>query len=161
MRALLQRVARGSVTVDGGVIGRVGAGLVILLGVTHADTVREAQWLADKTAGLRIFTDGAGKMNLSLLDVKGGALVISQFTLYGNALRGRRPSFIAASRPEHAEPLCEAFVAALRAAGVSDVQTGSFGADMQVEIHNDGPITLMLDTADLLAVQPAQPGGVE
>jgi D-aminoacyl-tRNA deacylase len=149
MRALIQRVARGSVSVDGSVIGRVGAGLVILLAVTHEDTVREAQWLADKTAGLRIFTDGAGKMNLSLLDVHGGALVISQFTLYANAQRGRRPSFIAAARPEHAAPLCDAFVASLRAAGVADVQTGAFGADMQVEIHNDGPVTLMLDTAEL------------
>ena len=148
MRALIQRVARGSVSVDSSVIGRVGAGLVILLGVTHEDTVREAQWLADKTAGLRIFTDGAGKMNLSLLDVRGGALVISQFSLYGNAQRGRRPSFIAAARPGHAAPLCDAFVAALRAAGVADVQTGAFGANMQVEIHNDGPVTLMLDTAE-------------
>jgi D-aminoacyl-tRNA deacylase len=149
MRALIQRVARGSVSVDGSVIGRVGAGLVILLAVTHEDTVREAQWLADKTAGLRIFTDGAGKMNLSLLDVHGGALVISQFTLYANAQRGRRPSFIAAARPEQAAPLCDAFVASLVAAGVADVQTGAFGADMQVEIHNDGPVTLMLDTAEL------------
>jgi D-aminoacyl-tRNA deacylase len=149
MRALIQRVARGSVSVDGSVIGRVGAGLVILLAVTHEDTIREAQWLADKTAGLRIFTDGAGKMNLSLLDVRGGALVISQFTLYANAQRGRRPSFIAAARPEQAAPLCDAFVASLVAAGVADVQTGAFGADMQVEIHNDGPVTLMLDTAEL------------
>jgi len=149
MRAMIQRVARGSVTVDGSVIGRVGAGLVILLGVTHEDTDLEAQWLADKTAGLRIFTDSAGKMNLSLLDVHGGALVIPQFTLYGNAQRGRRPSFIAAARPEQAAPLCDAFVAALRAAGVADVQTGAFGAGMQVEIHNDGPVTIMLDTAEL------------
>jgi D-aminoacyl-tRNA deacylase len=149
MRALIQRATSGSVSVDGSVIGRVGAGLVILLGVTHDDTANEAQRLAEKTAGLRIFNDSAGKMNLSLLDVHGGALVISQFTLYGNAQRGRRPSFIAAARPEHAAPLCDAFVLALRVAGVADVQTGAFGAEMQVEIHNDGPVTLMLDTAEL------------
>ena len=151
MRALLQRVARGSVSVAGDVIGRVDKGLVILLGVTHTDTTREAHWLAEKAAGLRIFSDPGGKMNLSLLDVHGGALVISQFTLYGSARGGRRPSFIAAARPEQAAPLCEAFVAALRAAGVAEVQTGTFGADMLVEIHNDGPVTLMLDTAELMS----------
>jgi len=150
MRALLQRVTRGTVSVAGDEIGRVDKGLVILLGVTHTDTTREAQWLAEKAAGLRIFSDPAGKMNLSLLDVQGGALVISQFTLYANARGGRRPSFIAAARPEQAAPLCEAFVAALRAAGVADVQTGAFGADMLVEIHNDGPVTLMLDTSELM-----------
>ena len=150
MRALLQRVARGSVSVAGNVIGHVDQGLVILLGVTHTDSAREAQWLAEKAAGLRIFSDAAGKMNLSLLDVRGGALLISQFTLYGNARGGRRPSFIEAARPEQAAPLCEAFVTALRAAGVADVQTGAFGADMQVEIHNDGPVTVMLDTAELM-----------
>jgi D-tyrosyl-tRNA(Tyr) deacylase len=149
MRALIQRVARSSVIVDGNIVGRIGAGLVILLGVTHGDTNREAKLLAEKTAGLRIFADTAGKMNLSLLDVQGGALVIPQFTLYADAHRGRRPDFIAAARPEQAAPLCDEFAAALRASGVVDVQTGIFRAHMLVEIHNDGPVTMMLDTAEL------------
>jgi D-aminoacyl-tRNA deacylase len=149
MRALIQRVARGSVSVDGSMVGRVDAGMVILLGVTHDDTNREAKLLAEKAAGLRIFPDIAGKMNLSLVDVQGGALVVSQFTLYANARRGRRPDFIAAARPEQAALLCDAFAAALRASGVADVQTGIFGAHMQVEIHNDGPVTIMLDSAEL------------
>jgi D-tyrosyl-tRNA(Tyr) deacylase len=149
MRALIQRVARGSVSVDGSMVGRVDAGMVILLGVTHDDTNREAKLLAAKAAGLRIFPDIAGKMNLSLLDVQGGALVVSQFTLYANARRGRRPDFIAAARPEQAALLCDAFAAALRASGVADVQTAIFGAHMQVEIHNDGPVTIMLDSAEL------------
>lgn len=146
MRALIQRVTHAAVSVDRQVVGQIEHGLVILLGVTHGDTNKEAKLLADKIAALRIFSDANGKFNLSLLDVRGGALVISQFTLYANAKRGRRPDFTAAAKPEQAEPLVDYFVDALSEAGVSPVQTGVFGAHMLVEIHNDGPVTIMLDT---------------
>lgn len=144
MRALIQRVAQASVSVDSRVVGQIGRGLVVLLGVTHDDRQAEADWLADKIAGLRIFEDPDGKMNASLRDVNGAILVVSQFTLYGDARKGRRPSFTNAARPEHAEPLVDAFVARLRARGFA-VATGVFGAHMDVEIHNDGPVTLMLE----------------
>ncbi|MFL7808589.1 MAG: D-aminoacyl-tRNA deacylase [Anaerolineae bacterium] len=145
MRAVVQRVARASVTVEGKVVGAIERGLLILLGVTHDDGDEQAAWLANKVAGLRIFEDDEGKMNLSLLDVGGSALVVSQFTLYGDASRGRRPSFTAAARPEVAEPLCDRFVELLRDAGVTRVESGAFGAHMLVEIHNDGPVTLILE----------------
>ncbi|NTU64719.1 MAG: D-tyrosyl-tRNA(Tyr) deacylase, partial [Chloroflexi bacterium] len=138
MRLVIQRVSRASVTVDDQIVGRCGVGCCILVGVKNGDRQAEAKWLANKAANLRIFEDAAGKMNLSLLDVKGEALVISQFTLYADAQRGRRPDFIDAARPEQAEPLVEHFVEQLRAEGVP-VQTGVFRAMMQVEIHNDGP----------------------
>jgi D-tyrosyl-tRNA(Tyr) deacylase len=141
----VQRVARASVTVEGKVVGAIERGLLILLGVTHDDGDEQAAWLANKVAGLRIFEDDEGKMNLSLLDVGGSALVVSQFTLYGDASRGRRPSFTAAARPEVAEPLCDRFVELLRDAGVTRVESGAFGAHMMVEIHNDGPVTLILE----------------
>jgi D-tyrosyl-tRNA(Tyr) deacylase len=141
----VQRVARASVTVEGEVVGAIERGLLILLGVTHDDGDEQAAWLANKVAGLRIFEDDEGKMNLSLLDVGGSALVVSQFTLYGDASRGRRPSFTAAARPEVAEPLCDRFVELLRDAGVTRVESGAFGAHMMVEIHNDGPVTLILE----------------
>ena len=144
MRALLQRVSHASVTVDGRIIGQIGRGFVVLLGVTHSDGQAEMEWLANKVAGLRVFDDVDGKMNASLADVGGALLVVSQFTLYGNARKGRRPSFTAAARPEQAEPLVEAFVEHLRARGFT-VATGIFGANMDVEIHNDGPVTLMLE----------------
>ncbi len=144
MRLVIQRVTHASVTVDGQVVGRCGAGFCILVGVKNGDTQAEAKWLANKAANLRVFEDTAGKMNLSLLDVKGEALVVSQFTLYADAQRGRRPDFIDAARPEHAEPLVEYFVDQLRAEGVR-VQTGVFRALMQVEIHNDGPVTILLE----------------
>ena len=147
MRAVVQRVARASVTVEGKVVGAIERGLLILLGVTHDDGDEQAAWLANKVAGLRIFEDDQGKMNRSLLDVGGGALVVSQFTLYGDASRGRRPSFTAAARPEVAEPLCDRFVELLRDAGVTRVESGAFGAHMMVEIHNDGPVTLILERA--------------
>jgi D-tyrosyl-tRNA(Tyr) deacylase len=118
---------------------------MILLGVTHADGEAQASWLANKVAGLRIFDDPEGKMNLSLVDVGGSALVVSQFTLYGDASRGRRPSFTDAARPEVAEPLCDRFVELLREAGIERVESGVFGAGMMVEIHNDGPVTLILE----------------
>jgi D-tyrosyl-tRNA(Tyr) deacylase len=145
VRAVVQRVARASVTVEGEVVGAIERGLLILLGVTHDDGDEQAAWLANKVAGLRIFEDDEGKMNLSLLDVGGSALVVSQFTLYGDASRGRRPSFTAAARPEVAEPLCDRFVELLRDAGVTRVESGAFGAHMMVEIHNDGPVTLILE----------------
>ena len=144
MRVLLQRVTSASVTVDGEVVGRIGRGFCLLVGITHNDTEQELNWLANKVAGLRLFEDDAGKMNRSLSDVDGGILAISQFTLYGDTRKGRRPSFINAARPEHAEPLFDKFVEQLRAAQIH-VETGIFGAMMQVEIHNDGPVTLMLE----------------
>jgi D-tyrosyl-tRNA(Tyr) deacylase len=144
MRVLLQRVSKASVTVEGVVVGRIDEGFVALVGVTHTDTEAEAVWLANKAAGLRVFEDEAGKMNLSLADVGGSVLVVSQFTLYGDAQKGRRPSFINAARPETAEPLVTFFADKLREQGFV-VETGVFGAMMQVEIHNDGPVTLMLE----------------
>jgi len=144
VRALLQRVSQASVTVDGRVVGQIGRGFCILLGVTHSDTNKEADWLANKIAGIRLFEDEAGKLNLGLSDIGGELLIVSQFTLYGDARKGRRPSFIAAARPEQSEPLYDYFVNQMRDAGFR-VQTGIFGANMQVEIQNDGPITLMLE----------------
>lgn len=149
MRAIIQRVKRGAVSVDGGITGSVDTGLVVLIGATHRDTKAEAQKLARKTAHLRIFEDEAGKMNLSALDVGAGILVVSQFTLYADCKRGRRPSFTEAAPPEVAEPLIEHFVGALREADVARVETGVFRAHMLVEIHNDGPVTIILDTDEL------------
>lgn len=149
MRVLLQRVSQGSVTVDAAVTGAVTTGFVALVGVTHGDTQAEAELLARKTAGLRVFDDAEGKMNLSLLDVGGGALVISQFTLFADARKGRRPSFIKAARPDHARPLVDYYAQCLRDEGVPSVEMGVFGAMMQVEIHNDGPVTIWLDTNEL------------
>ena len=144
MRALLQRVSSANVTVNGRIIGQINRGFVILLGVTHSDTAAQAAWLANKIAGLRLFEDDAGKMNLGLSDVGGSVLVVSQFTLYGDARKGKRPSFTAAAQPEQAEPLVDYFCDCLRQAGLT-VATGQFGAMMQVNIHNDGPVTLMLE----------------
>lgn len=133
-------------TIDGRVAGAVGRGFCLLVGFNHGDTVEQVDWMAEKVSGLRLFADAEGKMNLGLAEVQGAVLVISQFTLYGDASKGRRPSFIDAARPETAIPLYERFVAALRSRGL-EVATGEFGADMQVEIHNDGPVTLILDRA--------------
>ena len=144
MKVLLQRVTHASVTVDDKIVGEIGRGFVLLLGVTHADTPQEADWLANKVAGIRLFEDDQGKMNASLADVDGAFLVVSQFTLYGDARKGRRPSFTEAARPEQAEPLVDYFCEKLRENGFT-VATGIFGADMQVEIHNDGPVTLMIE----------------
>lgn len=144
MRTVVQRVSQASVTVDGEVIGAIGPGLMVLLGVTHDDGPAEADWLARKVLGLRIFEDEAGKLNLSLLDVEGQALVVSQFTLYADARKGRRPSFVDAARPETAEPLVVRFADTLRQHGIH-VEMGIFGAHMSVEIHNDGPVTLILE----------------
>jgi D-tyrosyl-tRNA(Tyr) deacylase len=145
MKAVVQRVSRASVTVEGQVVGAIGRGVMILLGVTHGDGEEQARWLANKVAGLRIYEDAEGKMNRGLLDVGGDALVVSQFTLYGDCRKGRRPSFTHAARPEVAEPLCERFIELLREAGVGRVESGVFGAHMMVEIHNDGPVTLILE----------------
>jgi D-tyrosyl-tRNA(Tyr) deacylase len=145
MRAVVQRVSRGSVTIEGQVVGQIGRGLVVLLGVGHGDGEAEARFLAEKIANLRIFEDAAGKMNLSLLDIGGEALVVSQFTLYADTRRGRRPGFTDAALPDVAEPLVQRFADHLRAAGIP-VATGRFGAMMLVEIHNDGPVTILLDT---------------
>jgi D-aminoacyl-tRNA deacylase len=144
MRALLQRVSRASVAVDGRVVGQIGPGMVVLLGVTHSDGRGQAEWLAGKIVGLRIFEDEAGKMNRSLADIGGACLVVSQFTLYGDARKGRRPSFSDAAQPHHAEPLVDYFIEQLRQAGV-EVATGIFGAYMDVEIHNDGPVTIFIE----------------
>ncbi len=146
MRAIVQRVISGSVRVDGEVIARIGRGYVVLLGVHVEDTEAEALLLAEKVANLRIIGDDEGKMNRSILDAGGEVLCVSQFTLYGNTEKGRRPSFIAAAPPERAEALYQVFNDRLRALGVS-VQTGRFRAMMTVEIHNDGPVTLILDSA--------------
>jgi D-tyrosyl-tRNA(Tyr) deacylase len=144
VRALIQRVSQASVAVDGDVVGAIGRGVVVLLGVTHGDTKDEARWLARKITGLRIFEDSEGKMNVGLLDVGGAALVVSQFTLYADASKGRRPSFVDAAPPAVAEPLVEVFAEALRGYHVP-VEEGVFGAMMMVEIHNDGPVTIMLE----------------
>jgi len=148
MRAILQRVKRGAVSVDGQVVGAISAGLVALVGTTHDDGPAQAETLARKMVNLRIFEDEAGKMNLSALDMGAEVLVISQFTLYADCRRGRRPSFTEAARPEVAEPLIEHFIQALRAEGISHVASGVLGAHMLVEIQNDGPVTIILDTAD-------------
>jgi len=148
MRAVLQRVTKGKVTVEGRVTGEIGYGLAILLGVGANDAEQEVDLMANKIANLRIFADGEGKFNLSALDVKAEMLVVSQFTLYADCRKGRRPSFTDAARPEIASPLCDRFVEKLRAMGFK-VETGEFQADMLVEIHNTGPVTIWLDTDDL------------
>ena len=148
MRAVIQRVSRASVTVAEERLAEIGQGLVVLLGVAAGDTAEDAQKLARKTAEMRIFSDAAGRFNLSLLDVGGEVLVVSQFTLLADTRRGRRPSFSRAAPPEEAEPLVEAFAAALRKAGIG-VGTGRFGAHMLVEIHNEGPVTIVLDSEEL------------
>jgi len=145
MRAVVQRVSRARVLIDGETVGEIGRGLLILLGVTHTDTPAAAVWLADKVVGLRLFNDADGKMNLSVAEVGGSVLVVSQFTLYGDCQKGRRPSFIDAARPEVAIPLYEAFVNGIKALGVPTA-TGRFGAMMQVELVNDGPVTLIVDS---------------
>jgi len=145
MRAVIQRVTRGSVRVGDSIVGAIGPGLVILLGVHGDDDERDVAWLAHKVAGLRIFEDDEGKMNRSLLDIGGAALVVSQFTLYGDARRGRRPSFAEAAPPDVAEPLVARFAELLAAEGVAQVETGRFQAMMLVEILNDGPVTIIID----------------
>lgn len=146
MRAVVQRVARASVTVDDAPVGEIDRGLLVLLGVSPEDSDAQVRWLANKLVGLRIFEDDDGKMNRSLLDVGGSALVVSQFTLYGDVRKGRRPSFVGAAPPDIAEPAYEAFCEALITLGVGRVERGRFGAHMQVELVNDGPVTLIVET---------------
>ncbi len=145
MRAVVQRVSRARVSVDGTVTGEIGLGLLVLVGVGAGDTRAEADYLADKTIGLRIFEDAGGKMNLSVAEVSGAVLVVSQFTLYGDTRRGKRPSFDAAAPPEQARELYEYFVGKIRAAGLR-CETGRFQESMQVELVNEGPVTILLDS---------------
>lgn len=144
MRVLLQRVARAEVRVQRQVVGRIERGLLLFVGFTHADTAEQLAWMAEKVVGLRIFPDDEDKMNRSVVDAGGALLVVSQFTLYGDAIKGRRPSFVDAARPEIAVPLYERFIALLRERAVP-VETGTFGESMQVELVNDGPVTLWLE----------------
>lgn len=145
MRALIQRVSSASVEIDGKHNGKIDNGLLILLGITHADSEKDVSFLVDKCANLRIFEDTEGKMNLSLLDIKGGMLIISQFTLYADAKKGRRPSFTDAARPEQAIPLYEKFLEEAQKTGLT-VANGIFGADMKVSLCNSGPVTIMLES---------------
>ena len=144
MRVLIQRIRKASVAVSGETVGSAGRGILIFLGVTHGDTRADADWLAKKAAGLRIFEDDEGKMNRSLLELGGEALVVSQFTLYADCRKGRRPGFDAAGDPAEAETLYEYFVGRMKAEGVAKVATGRFGADMLVSLENDGPATFLL-----------------
>lgn len=145
MRAVVQRVSRAQVTVNGDVTGKVDRGLLVLLAVAHSDSQSDAEYLADKIMGLRIFEDGQGKMNRAVAEVNGGLLVVSQFTLYGDVRRGKRPSFDEAAPPQRARELYEYFVQRIRAAGLA-CQTGRFQEMMQVELVNDGPVTILLDS---------------
>jgi D-tyrosyl-tRNA(Tyr) deacylase len=145
MRALIQRVSSASVEVEGKISGETGKGFLILFGVTHTDTENDAVFLAEKCLNLRIFEDAGGKMNLSLNDIKGEMLVVSQFTLYGDTRKGRRPSFTDAAVPAHAIPLYEKFICELRKSGLK-VETGIFGAEMSVKLCNQGPVTIMLES---------------
>lgn len=144
MRAIVQRVQQASVTVDGQAVGKIGQGLLVLIGVGQQDTQTEAVWLAHKIANLRIFSDADGKMNLSVKSINGSVLVVSQFTLYGNIHKGFRPSFVSAAAPDVAEPLITDFIAAIQSEGVP-VETGIFRADMQVSLINDGPVTIIME----------------
>ncbi|MBO5060587.1 MAG: D-tyrosyl-tRNA(Tyr) deacylase [Clostridia bacterium] len=147
MRSVVQRVKSAQVQIDGEVVGKISGGLLVLLGVCDEDTEQDVTWLADKIAGLRIFTDENDKMNLSLEDVGGGVLVVSQFTLYGNCKKGRRPNFSAAGKPDFAEKMYNKFTEYLRGR-IKTVETGRFGADMLVSLENDGPVTLILDSKE-------------
>ncbi|MBQ7216558.1 MAG: D-tyrosyl-tRNA(Tyr) deacylase [Synergistaceae bacterium] len=150
MRLVIQRVKRSAVTIDGNIQDRreIGRGMCVLVGVTHEDTESSADWLAEKMAGLRIFEDSDGKINLSLQDIAGEVLIVSQFSLYASCAKGRRPGFTDAAKPEHAERIYNYFVQKVRSLGLKRVQTGEFGADMEVEIINDGPLTFIIDSPD-------------
>lgn len=147
MRVVVQRAKRAEVRINGEVVGQIGKGYMLLVGITHSDTEADADYIAKKVAQLRVFEDAEGKMNHSILEIGGAVLSISQFTLYGDVRHGNRPSFINAARPEHAEPLYQYFNARLRTEYGLQVETGHFGADMQVDLINDGPITILIDSA--------------
>ncbi len=149
MRAVIQRVSKASVTVEEKIVGQIGQGFLILLGIAHSDSEAEAAFLARKIAGLRVFEDGDGKMNLSLSEIGGAVLAVSQFTLYADTRKGRRPSFVDAARPEQAEPLYRRFCELLLAEGVP-VEKGIFQATMQVALVNDGPVTILMDTSEMM-----------
>lgn len=153
MKTLLQRVSKASVSVEGQIVGSIGAGLVVLAGVARGDSEKDAQYLGEKILGLRIFSDAEGKFNLSVRDVQGGILAVSQFTLLADSRKGRRPSFIEAAPPEEAEALFQALVSELEKSGLR-VQTGRFQTHMLVEIHNDGPVTIMLDSREKFSPSP-------
>jgi len=146
MRAVVQRVSEAEVKIEGKSVGKIENGFLILLGVTHNDTSKEVEWLSNKIKGLRVFEDEEGKMNLGLDEIKGEVLIVSQFTLYGNCLKGKRPSFVNAARPDIAIPLYEEFIDKFKSFGINKVETGEFGADMKVSLINDGPVTLVIDT---------------
>ncbi|MES2558012.1 MAG: D-aminoacyl-tRNA deacylase [Bacteroidota bacterium] len=148
MRLVIQRVSEASVTIDGTVHGAIGKGFLVLIGVENADKQEDVDWLVQKTVNMRIFSDDEGKMNLSLIDIAGELLVISQFTLHASTKKGNRPSFIQAARPETAIPLYESFVAGCKLAGINKVETGIFGADMKVALINDGPVTIIIDSKE-------------
>lgn len=148
MRTIIQRVTHAKVEVEGRITGQIGQGLLILLGVTHADTDQDIEWLVKKIPNLRIFNDPEGKMNLSVTDVGGDLLVVSQFTLYADAKKGNRPSYIRSAPPDFSIPMYERFLARMREAFPGKVETGEFGADMKVSLLNDGPVTILLDTVD-------------
>lgn len=148
MRVIVQRTQRAEVRINGEIVGQIGKGYVLLVGITHSDTETDANYIAKKVAQLRVFEDTEGKMNRSLLDIGGAVLSISQFTLYGNVRHGNRPSFVQAARPEQAEPLYQYFNTRLRTEYGLQVETGRFGADMQVDFINDGPVTILLDSAE-------------
>ena len=149
MRVVLQRSLQASVSIDGKVVGAIDSGLVLLVAIADSDGAKELQWMTEKIANLRVFEDENGKMNRSVLDVNQEILVISQFTLYGNCKKGRRPSFVGAGHPDMAAPMIDRFVEAMKKLGIQKVASGRFGADMKVSLINDGPVTLILDTPDL------------
>ncbi len=146
MTAVLQRVTEATVRIDGHIRGQIGTGFLVLLGITHTDTTDDGAWLAKKIAGMRVFNDADGKMNLDLAAVQGNVLLVSQFTLHASTKKGNRPSFIDAARPEQAVPLYEQFITQLSAELGHPIKTGTFGADMQVSLINDGPVTIIIDT---------------
>ncbi|WP_027129211.1 D-aminoacyl-tRNA deacylase [Fusobacterium perfoetens] len=149
MRALIQRVLESEVKINDKSIGKIGKGFLVLLGITHTDTKKEVEWLANKIKGLRVFEDENGKMNLGLDEISGDILIVSQFTLYGNCIKGKRPGFTEAARPDIAIPLYENFIEKFKEFNVGKVETGKFGADMKVSLINDGPVTLIIDTKDI------------
>ena len=149
MRLVIQRVKRCAVTIEGSEKREIGQGMCVLVGVTHDDTYSCADWLAEKLAGLRIFEDEGGKINLSLRDISGEVMIVSQFSLYGSCVKGRRPSFTDAAKPEHAENIYNYFVQKVKSLNLRNVQTGEFGADMVLEIINDGPLTFIIDAPEM------------